>query len=167
VNPFLLTLSILLCVTAGVPARAEVSGAHAYMKVDKLLVHKSERRLYLVRDDAVVATYEIALGRNPVGPKIFRGDGRTPEGEYRIAARNTASRFYRSLRISYPSSDDWARASEYGISPGGDIMIHGQPNDRRPRDRKDWTEGCIALSNSAMDQVWDLVELGTPIEIKP
>ena len=82
-NPFLLTLSIVLFVTAVVPARGEVSAAHAYMKVDKLLVHKSERRLYLVRDDAVVATYEIALGRNPVGPKIFRGDGRTPEGEYR------------------------------------------------------------------------------------
>jgi murein L,D-transpeptidase YafK len=137
------------------------------VKADRVLVEKAERRLTLLLNGKAIARYPIALGRNPVGPKVFQGDGRTPEGLYAISARNTASRFYRSLRINYPQRDNRALAAEYGISPGGDIMIHGQPNRPGPRTMKDWTEGCIAVSNQHMDEIWTAVDLGTPVEIRP
>jgi murein L,D-transpeptidase YafK len=140
-------------------------------QVDRILVVKSERRLYLLQGEQVVAEYGIALGRNPVGHKVFEGDGRTPEGFYYISDRNHRSRFYRSLRISYPNPQDRSLAAEYGIPAGGAIMIHGQPNDPRKAaadpEKVDWTEGCIAVSNWVMDQLWEYVDTGTPIEIRP
>lgn len=149
-------------------AMAEDSSAFA-RPVDKVIVVKSERRLYLLRDGEVVRSYRVALGRSPVGHKIFEGDGRTPEGLYVLDARNPGSRFYRSIHISYPNDTDRARARAYGVSAGGLVMLHGQPNDgfagRNPA--YDWTEGCIALSNSEMDEIWQLVGVGTLIEILP
>lgn len=163
-------LPLLLLFTA--PANAvSADGAIYGSKADRVLVIKSERRLYLVRADRVIATYAIALGRSPVGPKIFQGDGRTPEGLYTLDRRNNESRFYRSIHISYPNARDYAEAQKYGDHPGGLVMIHGQAGDagggRYGRRSWDWTEGCIAVSNAEMDEIWAATDEGTPIEILP
>jgi murein L,D-transpeptidase YafK len=109
------------------------------------------------------------LGHNPVGHKVFQGDGRTPEGLYMLDWRTNASRFYRAIHISYPNDEDIGRAAQFGGRPGGSIMIHGQPTDGFAGSNPyfDWTEGCIALSNTEMDEVWLAVDDGTPIEILP
>lgn len=138
-------------------------------KADKVLVVKGERRLYLLRDSQVLRSYRVALGQNPVGHKVFQGDGRTPEGLYTLDWRTSASRFYRAIHISYPNVDDISRAVQFGGRPGGGVMIHGQPVDgfAGANPYFDWTEGCIALSNMEMDEVWMAVDDGTPIEILP
>jgi murein L,D-transpeptidase YafK len=155
------------------PAHAAVPGtdfARAW-KADRVLVVKSERRLYLVRDYKVIGSYRVALGPQPVGHKVFEGDGRTPEGLYVLDRKQPDSRFYRAIHISYPSALDVAEARKYGGRPGGLVMIHGQPSnglngyhDYRPWD---WTAGCIALSNAEMDEIWNATDEGTPIEILP
>lgn len=139
------------------------------LKADKVIVVKTERKLYLLRDGSVVRSYRVALGPNPVGHKIFQGDGRTPEGLYTLDWRNDASRFYRAIHISYPNDEDSLRAAQFGGAPGGLVMIHGQPADgfRGSNPYFDWTEGCIALSNREMDEIWAAVDDGTPIEILP
>lgn len=144
------------------------------LKADRVLVIKSARRLHLLRGGEVIATFRVALGGNPAGPKIFEGDGRTPEGVYRLHGKNENSRFHRSIRISYPSPSDRQRAQKYGGPPGGDIMIHGQPErgnksalKRIALSPSSWTDGCIAVDNAAMDQIWTAVDDGTPIEILP
>lgn len=154
------------------PISAEASpwgGSTPYVKADKVLVVKSERRLYLLQDSHVLRSFRIALGPNPVGRKMFQGDGRTPEGLYVLDWRNPNSRFYRAINISYPSYEDTLRAATYGTSPGGDVMVHGQPMDGFNGNNPyfDWTEGCIALSNDEMDEVWTAVDDGTLIEILP
>lgn len=141
--------------------------------VDKIVVEKSERRLYLMKDGKPVRTYRVALGSRPEGHKQRRGDGRTPEGRYLIDWRNPNSNFYKSLHISYPNTWDRVRAERQGWDPGGMIMIHGQP----PRNEhselqdalrdEDWTQGCIAVSNLAIEEIWELTPDGTPIEILP
>lgn len=148
--------------------------ATAALKADRVLVLKGERRLHLFRNGRVLASYRVALGGNPVGPKFFEGDGRTPEGSYVLSGRNENSRFHRSIRISYPSPADRQRAWRYGGPPGGDIMIHGQPEPGNKSALKrialspsSWTDGCIAVDNAAMDQIWAAVDDGTPIEILP
>jgi murein L,D-transpeptidase YafK len=125
--------------------------------------------MYLMRGDEALRMYRVSLGPNPRGPKIFSGDGRTPEGLYTLERRNENSRFYRSFRISYPSYADMSRAYQYGGSPGGAIMVHGQPKDHfgGANPYFDWTEGCIALSNREMDEFMLAVTEGTPIEILP
>lgn len=135
-------------------------------QADSVLVLKSERRLQLIRDGAVWRDWTMALGFAPDGHKREEGDGRTPEGVYVIDARNPNSRYYLSLRISYPNADDAARAARRGVAPGGDIFIHGQPSNGERRSG-DWTAGCIAVSDEAMREIWDLVADGTPIEIRP
>jgi murein L,D-transpeptidase YafK len=134
-----------------------------------VIVVKSERRLYLLQDGSVIRTYRVALGPNPVGHKVFQGDGRTPEGLYTLDWRNEASRFHRAIHISYPNDEDIERSIRFGGAPGGLIMIHGQPSDgfRGSNPHYDWTEGCVALSNAEMDEVWLAVDDGTPIEILP
>jgi murein L,D-transpeptidase YafK len=137
---------------------------------DMVLVKKSERKLYLLRDDQPFREYRIALGGNPVGHKQYEGDQRTPEGDYTIDWRNPNSAFHLSLRISYPNEDDIARAAELGVSPGSMIMIHGQPNKFSWGNwvrRWDWTDGCIAVANDEMAEIWRAVPDGTPIRIKP
>ena len=138
-------------------------------KADKVIVAKTERRLYLLRDGHVLRSFRVALGPNPIGHKVFRGDGRTPEGLYTLDWRNDASRFHRAIHISYPNLDDTARAAQFGADPGGLVMIHGQPSDGFGGSNPsfDWTEGCIALSNNDMDEVWMAVDDGTAIEILP
>jgi murein L,D-transpeptidase YafK len=146
----------------------------ASLKADRVLVIKSARRLHLLRGEEVLATFRVALGGSPVGPKFFEGDGRTPEGVYLLRGKNENSRFHRSIRISYPSPSDRHRAQKYGGPPGGDIMIHGQPEPgnktalrRIALSPSSWTDGCIAVDNAAMDQIWAAVDDGTPIEILP
>jgi murein L,D-transpeptidase YafK len=140
---------------------------------DKILVKKSQRRLYLMRDGKPFRTYRVSLGTNPIGHKEREGDNRTPEGRYYIDWRNANSRFTKALRISYPNSQDRLRAQRNGWSPGGMIMIHGEPRSQRNRDLQrliggeDWTEGCIAVSNLAIEEIWRYTMDGTPIEIQP
>ena len=138
---------------------------------DSVVVRKGERRLYLMRNGAVLRSFKIALGLRPDGHKQFEGDYRTPEGKYRLVRRNPNSEFFLSIQISYPNDDDVARARRQGLKPGGAIMIHGQPNmPTRSRDyyaTVDWTEGCIAVSNSDMVEIWLMTPPDTPIEIRP
>ena len=138
---------------------------------DRVLVNKSERTLQLLRNGEVLRTYKVALGLRPEGHKEFEGDFRTPEGVYHLSRRNPNSEYFLSIQIDYPNERDIARARRQGVRPGGAIMIHGQPNmPRKPRDyysNVDWTEGCIAVSNSDMVEIWLMTPPDTPIEIKP
>jgi|SRR5690606_13934817 len=138
---------------------------------DYVLVKKSERKIFLMRGGAPFKTFPISLGLRPVGHKVHEGDLRTPEGLYVLDWRNSHSKFYKSIHISYPSSEDLVRASEVGKSPGGMVMIHGLPNLVDLEEKLylgwDWTEGCIAVSNRAMDEIWKSVGDGTPILILP
>ena len=135
-------------------------------KADHVLVVKSERRLYLLRNRATIRSYPIRLGPNPVGPKVFELDGRTPEGTYVIDRRTTNTPYHLALHISYPQQDNVARAGQYGLPAGGAIFIHGTPGSGR-RFERDWTDGCIAVSNAAVDEIAHLVANGTPVEIRP
>ncbi|MEM6475291.1 MAG: L,D-transpeptidase family protein [Pseudomonadota bacterium] len=138
------------------------------MIADYLLVDKSDRTLTAYNAGRAIRVYRgLQFGDVQFGHKQFEGDERTPEGLYTIDTRNPQSSYHLSLRISYPNSDDRAFARQYGRSPGGDIFIHGQPNGL-PAGRVpgDWTDGCIALSNAEMRELWQLVPDGTPIEIR-
>ncbi len=138
---------------------------------EKIVIIKRQRVLQLLRRGKVIAEYPIKLGLNPYGHKQREGDFRTPEGKYELVARNPQSDFFLSIKISYPNREDAAVASESGFAPGGLIMIHGQPNvpKRSPEyyATRDWTDGCIALSNANMVDVWLRTTVGIPIEIRP
>lgn len=140
-------------------------------RVTHIVVHKSLRELLLLHGESVLRSYRIALGRNPVGPKTHEGDGKTPEGRYIVDRRNPRSAYHLALHLSYPNSADCDRARDLSLDPGGDIMIHGLPNGNghpaRAHPQTDWTRGCIAVTDEEMDEIWELVEDGTPIEINP
>ncbi|MGF1753421.1 L,D-transpeptidase family protein [Vibrio makurazakiensis] len=148
------------------PVVLEEQSLVALVKVDK-----SKRRLYLMdEEDVVIREYRIALGKDPKGHKLHEGDNRTPEGNYRLEYVTEESGFYRSVHISYPHRADIIRAGVYGLSPGGNIKIHGLKNGESKSpdfiQSFDWTNGCIALTNSEMDEFIELVEMGTPIHIE-
>jgi len=156
---------------------ALLSPLHSYAKfpanvrADHVVVLKSKRELQLWSKNALLKKYRVALGSVPKGRKVQQGDHRTPEGRYVISGRNENSKYHRSLRISYPNADDRAHAARRGVSPGGDIMIHGLPARQAwvgaaHRDF-DWTEGCIAVTNQEIEEIWSAVPVGTPIHIKP
>ena len=153
------------------PIRRDSTRLDNDLVADRILGEKSLRRLTLFREGVAVRTYQVALGRNPVGDKERRGDMRTPEGTYTIEARVERSKYHLALRISYPSVAHVARARSLGVSPGGDIMIHGLPNGRgevgAAHREFDWTEGCIAVTNEEIEEIWRAVPLGTVIEIRP
>jgi murein L,D-transpeptidase YafK len=159
-----LVLLILLCVLA---AETEASLG----KADHVVVEKAARKLTLYRDGVALKSYRVALGFSPKGPKERQGDGRTPEGRYVIDRRNAQSQFHLSLHISYPDARDRARAAEAGVDPGGDIFIHGLPSGLgylgAAFNLRDWTLGCIAVTNPEIEEIWAAVPNGTPIEIKP
>jgi murein L,D-transpeptidase YafK len=134
------------------------------LRADLVVVSKKRREMVLLRGENVLRTYRIALGREPAGPKRQEGDGRTPEGRYTIDYRNAHSKFHLSLHISYPDAADVARARAAGVDPGGDIMIHGLKDGVRMEG--DWTQGCIAVTDEEMDELWGLVEEGTAIWIE-
>lgn len=136
---------------------------------DRILIVKSRRTMTLYHGNQVLRSYNVALGGAPVGPKRVQGDHRTPEGSYIIDRENAHSQFHLALHISYPGAADRARARSLGASPGGDIMIHGLPNgyyDAQYR-RTDWTDGCVAVTNAEIEEIWRLVPLGTRVEIRP
>jgi murein L,D-transpeptidase YafK len=137
--------------------------------IDHIVIDKSDRTMELRTGGQVVKRYRnIKLGDAPLGHKQFEGDEKTPEGTYRISGRNPGSRYFRSIKISYPNANDRAFATARGRSPGGDIFIHGQPNGSRiARLPYDWTDGCVALSNVEMGEVWRLVRDGTKVTIRP
>jgi murein L,D-transpeptidase YafK len=138
---------------------------------DEVVVHKNERRLYLMRHGEVLRSYRVALGLMPEGTKERAGDFRTPEGRYLLERRNSRSDFFLSIQISYPNDNDVRRARSHHLDPGGSIMIHGLPNNlRHPPayySTSDWTDGCIAMSNSDMVELWLMTPDNTPIEILP
>ena len=137
---------------------------------DLVVVEKEARTMTLLSGGEELKTYRVALGPSPDGHKVREGDGRTPEGRYLIDFRKEDSAFHRALHISYPNADDIARASELGVDPGGDIMIHGFPTgvESLPlHPRRDWTLGCIAVTSDEIDEIWQVVPNGTPIEIRP
>ena len=149
------------------PALEQIEGPRA----DYVLVNKGERYLKLFSDGKEIAHFPIQLGKQPIGHKLYEGDNRTPEGIYYIDWRNPESNYFRSLRISYPNSEDRAQAEAVGLDPGSMIMIHGMPNNveyrQEVRNQENWTNGCIALSDGDMLAVWEMVDVGTPIEIRP
>ncbi len=139
------------------------------MKIDYILVEKSKRTLTTFSGNAQIKIYSIDLGTEPVGHKQFEGDQKTPEGLYTIDGKNPKSSFFLNLGISYPSASDIEYATSKGLSPGGFIKIHGQPNEPDKitgYPKKDWTQGCIALSNIDMLELYKEVEIGTRIEIR-
>ena len=131
--------------------------------VTSLVVQKGRRSLHLFHENEELQAHAISLGFSPEGHKQFEGDGRTPEGQYWISARNPGSSFHLSLKISYPNDADRAHARALGRPPGGDIFIHGTP--RRYRNEADWTAGCIAIGNRQIEEVYAMVNPGTPIFI--
>ncbi|MBA5764385.1 L,D-transpeptidase family protein [Vibrio sp. 404] len=158
---------LLLILAAPTQAQTEVDN----VTVDKVTVDKSKRRLYLMDNNQVVREFRIALGKRPIGHKVYEGDQRTPEGVYKLDYVMEDSQFYRSIHISYPNETDMANAQRLNVHPGGDIKIHGQKNGEVKNSRYiqsfDWTDGCIALTNEEMDELLALVKRGTPIEILP
>jgi murein L,D-transpeptidase YafK len=141
------------------------------LHADKILIDKSVHRMTLLWKGAPVRMYHVALGRSPVGKKECQGDLKTPEGTYSITGRNPQSSYHRSLRVSYPNAEDIAKAQRLGCDPGGDIMIHGFPNGGRFSEEAhastDWTLGCIAVTDSEIEEIWDAVPNGTAVEIRP
>lgn len=184
---FVLFFALVIAACSGAPDKVATAGAEPTRSsggyaartipapqetipiADYLVVDKTKRMLVVYRKGKPIRAYrDLQFGDAPKGHKRFQGDERTPEGVYRIDWRNPQSRFHLSLRISYPNAEDRAFASQYGLSPGGDIFIHGQPNQlSRGRMRGDWTDGCIALTNAEIEELWQIVPNGTPIEIRP
>ena len=143
----------------------------AEAQADLIEVFKGERKMALKRQGKTIRRYRVALGFSPERHKEREGDGRTPEGSYTVDARNPRSAFHLSLRVSYPAEDDKAHAVSLGVSPGGDIYIHGQPNGWRKfqvgHPAKDWTTGCVAVTNAEIREVWSLVPTGVRVVIHP
>ena len=135
-------------------------------EVTSVYVKKQDRKLYLLNGNEIIRSYNMGLGFAPTGHKQFENDGKTPEGTYFIDRKNPNSQFHLSLGISYPNAQDIARARAAGKSPGGDIFIHGQENNKRPKSQ-DWTAGCIAVSDREIQEIYRLVSIGTPIFITP
>lgn len=135
-------------------------------EVTKVVVNKADRRMHLLHHDQLLKSYDVDLGFAPEGHKEFEGDGKTPEGEYVIDRRNPNSQFYLSIGISYPNPADVTRARMAGLSPGGDIFIHGA-SKRGLAAKRDWTWGCIAVTNREMEDIYAMVRNGTPILVTP
>jgi len=141
------------------------------MEADQVIVVKSQRSLTLLSHGKVLRSYKVALGGSPVGAKEQQGDHKTPEGHYLLDRRNAKSRFYKSIHVSYPNEQDRQRASQRGVTAGGDIMIHALPNGfgwlGAAHRARDWTDGCVAVTNAEIDEIWELVPDGTAIDIRP
>ena len=157
--------------TALIIALAFSASLHAFPGADRIVVHKKTRTMELMHAGQVLKTYKIARGSEPLGRKTRQGDHRTPEGMYVIDSRNAHSQFHRSLHISYPNASDRENARKLGLMPGGDIFIHGLPNGYgfvgAAHRARDWTDGCIAVTDQEIEQIWKLVANGTPVEIRP
>lgn len=174
---YITTLIALICficfaiIAAHTISRRNFEPLPANVKADRILIEKSGHRLSLFAEDTLLKTYRIALGRGGLDAKQREGDALTPEGRYTISSRNDNSAYHLSLKISYPDPDDIERAQKAGVPPGSDIMIHGLRNGLGwlgPfHHLLDWTQGCVAVTNDEMDELWRAVPVGTPVEIRP
>lgn len=162
---------MVMVLLLGAVSLAGTAASTRGVDADHVLIIKKERTLKLIRDGKMIKTYKIALGGDPIGPKTKQGDHKTPEGVYVLDSRNPQSRFYKSIHISYPNARDRAVARKNGLSPGGDVFLHGLPKGYgwvgSSHRLKDWTDGCIAVTNEEMDEIWNAVPNGKPIEIRP
>lgn len=160
-------LLVLCCLAWTLPAQQAATA----QKADSVLILKKDHVLELLAGGKVIHTYKVALGRGGLAPKEREGDARTPEGHYTIDAHNADSHYHRALHISYPNAEDRKRAAKLGVSSGGAIMIHGLPNGMgwlgASHRLYDWTLGCIAVTDPEIEEIWDLVPVGTPVEIRP
>ncbi len=165
----LIPIAGFLCVLYA-PVRAERFGA-SEAPVVRIIIEKSKRTMTLLRQDNQVLIYRVSLGREPVGPKVMQGDNKTPEGLYFVDEKIRDSIYHRALHLSYPSLAEVERAKSLGVEPGGGIEIHGMRDAQLWMGGEhylfDWTYGCIALTNNEIEEVWDLVSLWTPVEIRP
>jgi murein L,D-transpeptidase YafK len=163
--------AVVACLLACAPAAAHAAGKTSIPQADHIIIVKSERTMTLRRQGQVLKTFKVALGGEPAGAKVQRGDQRTPEGLYTIDSRNAHSQFHLALHISYPNAADRERAKRLGVNPGGDIMIHGLPPAYSwlgPLHRQhDWTLGCVAVTDPEIEEIWNMVPNGTTVEIKP
>jgi murein L,D-transpeptidase YafK len=157
--------------SVSVPVMATELSPAVDRPVDRIIIEKSKRTMTLLKHDKEVKTYKIALGRNPEGAKVQKGDQRTPEGLYFVDYKVRNSVYHRALHLNYPNQDDIERARSLGVTPGNSIMIHGMKQDKLwmgdVQYLFNWTNGCIALTNDEIEEVWDLVSTWTPVEIKP
>ena len=156
------------CILLLLPLAVPVAAEKALPLAESVLVDKSERKLWLISEGRKYREYDISLGKSPLGHKQRLGDKRTPEGRYVIDYRNPESRYHLSLHIDYPREQDLQQALEQGVDPGGNIFIHGLPNGSGRHTTlkgRDWTDGCIAVNNREIEEIWALVPDGTPIEI--
>jgi murein L,D-transpeptidase YafK len=168
----LLTGCLLCFCSLGAAPQLSHEPLHAdRVHADRVVVHKKEHTLELISQGKVIRTYKVALGGDPIGPKTRQGDHKTPEGAYILDSRNAHGQFYKSIHISYPNAGDRAAAHRNGVSPGGDVFVHGLPNGYAAvgaaHRLRDWTDGCIAVTDAEMDEIWNAVPNGTHIEIKP
>lgn len=161
----ILKLLVILLVGLSLSACSSKFRSYNGPEITQIQVHKADRKMYLFHNDKVLKAYNIRLGGVPVGPKQFEGDGKTPEGQYFISHRNPRSSYHLSLGVSYPNDADRAFAAANGKKPGGDIMIHGGPTGKVGR--KDWTAGCIAVTDRQIEDIYAMVNPGTPIFIMP
>lgn len=161
---FLFLAAMLLLVSCGTKPESKFK-SYTGPAVTAIIVDKSDRQMFLLNNSKVLEKFTVHLGSAPTGHKQFEGDGKTPEGQYRITHRNPKSQFHLSLGISYPNAQDRAFAEAAGKPPGGDIFIHGE--SRRPVNKHDWTAGCIAVTDEEMELIYAMVEPGTPIFIRP
>ena len=151
-------------------ARADFPFPLGHEIADSVLVVKSERKLYLLKAGQILKAVDVFLGPMPSGPKRREGDFRTPEGRYQLDGRKADSDYFLSIHISYPNDADREIARKQRVDPGGQIMIHGLPNEPHyspAHYRNDWTDGCIAVSNADMVDIWLMTRDSTPIEIRP
>ena len=157
---------LVLFLVAGLSAcAAKKEKPYTGPEVTAIQVQKANRKMYLLHGNEVLKEYDIALGKNPIGHKQYEGDGRTPEGTYFISMKNPKSQYHLSLLISYPNQKDRENAARLGKHPGGDIYIHGGP--LRPTNVKDWTAGCIAVTDEQMDEIYPMIRKGTWVYILP
>ena len=147
------------------------SGSPSATQADRIVVVKSTHIMTLYRGDEPLHQYKVALGRGPKGPKKRQGDHKTPEGQYVVDSKNAHSRFHLALHLSYPNAEDRGRAAQEHVNPGGDVEIHGLPSTfaffGSLQSAIDWTDGCIAVSNAQIEEIWKLVPVGTKVEILP
>jgi murein L,D-transpeptidase YafK len=163
-------LTASAAVTAGCASYDNRFKTYDGPEITSIVLNKGERRMYLMNNETVMRQYDFGLGFAPVGDKQIEGDGKTPEGEYIIDRKNPESSFYLSVGISYPDESDIAEALAMGQDPGGDIFIHGEPNLRRDRRAakaagNDWTAGCISVRNREIEEIYAMVQVGTPITL--
>jgi len=159
------TFGLGIAATLAIPGCSSKFKTYRGPEVTSVVVNKGARSMFLLHQNEVLEQYKFDLGFAPVGDKKIRGDGKTPEGTYRIDRHNPNSSFHLSVGISYPNANDIAEAKAMGKSPGGDIFIHGQPNLKRAKG-DDWTAGCIAVKNREIEQIYAMVKFGTLITIR-